>query len=223
MKKFLFLFLIISGFSYAQQPTRTILKTFDMSEEMYDFDTQQKISAVESKEKISSGKFFPLPKSYNERAEAIDYYLLPALKKGERLNTSKFYSQPKIGKTFPPFIATSYKGETIKSSNFKGKIIIINFQMSLEEPMFNKQSFREFLKVSNSDDRFYPVLFITMAMHEDLIEEYEVAMPIIDNAFQYGNKYGVETYPNYIVVDTTGKTVAIINSVKQLAKVLRKL
>ena len=103
--------------------------------------------------------------------------------------------------------------------------MILNFQVSLKAPVFDKKSFDQFLEMSKSNNKFYPILFVQSQESEnpDLIKQDELPLPIIENSFNFCNKYGVFIYPSYIVINSDGKTLGVYRNLDNLSKALREL
>ncbi|MDR7131683.1 peroxiredoxin [Algoriphagus sp. 4150] len=111
------------------------------------------------------------------------------------------------GEQAPDFELTDLEGNKVKLSDYRGKKVFLDFSMircgwckiALEE--FNKDDF-------NFKENIVP-LYINPVDEISLIKKYaanvRVSFPILPNAKQVGEEYGVSGYPSFYLIDEAGK------------------
>ncbi|MGB8704419.1 MAG: hypothetical protein WCD31_05265 [Gillisia sp.] len=191
---------------------------------IYDFATKKKLTDEEARKLPTLKNVAVLPKAFNESGEPIAYYLVHDVKKGARFDISKYYNQPEKGKKFPPFIAYSFSGRKISSSG-QGKILVLNFLISFDHSILQKEKFRKFLNIVNEDVNFTPVVFSLSGKEEAKLfsKDNNLSLPIVTNAQSFSQKYGIHNFPSYIVVDKEGICAGVFSDVDELKRALEQL
>lgn len=107
------------------------------------------------------------------------------------------------------FIVTDLKGNTIKLSELKGKVVVLNFWFTKcgpcvqEMPSLNKlvDEFKD------KDVVFLAITFNKKDIVEQFLKEKPFAYTIVPNANDVITMYGVKSYPTSIVINKKGEII----------------
>ncbi|REG78497.1 peroxiredoxin family protein [Algoriphagus antarcticus] len=111
------------------------------------------------------------------------------------------------GEMAPDFKLKDLDGNTVRLSDYRGRKVFLDFSMircgwckiALDE--FNRPDFQ-------FKDEIVP-LYINPVDEQDKIEKYvanvKVPFPVLTNAKQVGEDYGVSGYPSFFLIDESGK------------------
>lgn len=119
----------------------------------------------------------------------------------------KIWNAP-LGKSAPDFSLTNYKNENIKLSNYRNKIIILNFwagwcypcfvEMPLLAELKNKYPSAEFDIIAlNADYEF-------QGGYEKVIHDYNINYEILNSTPQVNELYDVPPLPLTLIIDKNG-------------------
>lgn len=126
-------------------------------------------------------------------------------------NFTSAYAQKKVkrlavGEIAPKFEQVSMSGDTISLDKYKNRKVLLNFSV------INCGYCQTVLKYINQDDYSMTdevsVLYINPEDGEEKMKKYvknlPIPFPIIANAKQIGEKYGVNAYPLFFLIDENG-------------------
>jgi thiol-disulfide isomerase/thioredoxin len=131
-----------------------------------------------------------------------------------------------IGASAPTFELTDLRGQTVSLSQFRGKIVILDFWATWCGPCRMSMPLLEKLQKENPDD--LKLLAINLEEPLDLVRDYVARQNInttvlLDSEGKVGRIYGSESIPMQVLIDKKG----IIRDVKvgfspRLGEMLRK-
>lgn len=186
--------------------------------------------------------YFSLSKILNYRSEIKkekleEYFnkLTTELKNssyGKLLDNYIYIKPPKIGDHFIDIIGKNLKGEEVKLSDFKGKIILLDFwagwcppcvkQMKEEfPPLIDKYKDKNFQIVSYSFD-------VNRKMWKNASDKLEISWPDFSNLTKMNNdpvtlQYALSTIPTSFIINKEGKILKRIEYDDDLEKELDKV
>ncbi len=159
---------------------------------------------------LKSGNFIPVIfGDTNHTAQAI---VFRAATKKEKEEFKQWQAQQnpnanfKPGKIAPEFETTNIKGEKIKLSNLKGKIVVINFWFTncppcvQEIPELNKIA----TKYKKSGVEFLAITFDSKEKITPFVKEHPFYFNIISD-MDIIRKYQNSNYPTTLIIDKDGK------------------
>lgn len=107
------------------------------------------------------------------------------------------------------FIVTDLKGKTIKLSDLKGKVVVLNFWFTkcgpcvVEMPSLNNLV----TEYKDKDVVFIAITFNKKGLVEQFLETKDFKYTIAANANDIITMYGVQSYPTSIVINKKGEIV----------------
>ena len=133
-------------------------------------------------------------------------------------------AESRTGKIAPEFRLTSYDGRTISLSDYKGKIVVLEW-LNYECPFvrYHYEEAKTMIKLANKyKDKNVIWLAINSTGHlttektEEFADKHKLGYPILDDrSGKTGRVYGAKTTPHMFIIDTQGRiayTGAIDNS-----------
>jgi peroxiredoxin len=128
------------------------------------------------------------------------------------MGTALFAAEEKTTKA-PDFTLTNYDGKTVKLSDYKGKIIVLEW-FSYECP-FARYNYEKTTVVNDLVNKFKDknVVFLAInstghqeaAKNKEFAEQFKVSHPILDDsAGSVGKAYGAKTTPHTFIIDAKG-------------------
>jgi thiol-disulfide isomerase/thioredoxin len=107
------------------------------------------------------------------------------------------------------FIVTDLNGNTIKLSELKGKVVVLNFWFTKCGPCVIEMPTLNTLvdEYKNKDVVFLALTFNKKGVVENFLYEHEFKYTIAANAMDAIRIYGVQSYPTSIVIDKKGAIV----------------
>jgi len=112
-----------------------------------------------------------------------------------------------VGSRAPDFELVNLAGETVKLSELRGKIVILNFWATWCEPCKVEMPFFE--KLSRNSQSEVEILAVNFdeppQQVEQFVNEYKLSFPVLlDPGGNVQNLYRVRGYPTTFVVDAAG-------------------
>lgn len=116
------------------------------------------------------------------------------------------YTPLKIGDKAPEFLATTMDGNKIDITKFKGKKVLLNF--SVTTCGYCMQALDRFNGKDFMITKDIPIFYISPEDNEERIETFtkskHIPFPIITDAEELGEKYKVNSYPRFFLIDEEG-------------------
>lgn len=105
------------------------------------------------------------------------------------------------------FIVTDLRGKTIKLSELKGKVVVLNFWFTKCGPCVQEMPTLNALvkEYKNKDVVFLAITFNKKGVVENFLEETDFNYTIAANANDVISMYGVQSYPTSIVINKKGE------------------
>jgi peroxiredoxin len=121
---------------------------------------------------------------------------------------------PKPGKIAPGFTLINYDGKTISLSDYKGKIVVLEW-FNYECP-FVKYHYEKVKTMTTLADKYKDKSVVWLAINstshlmadknKEFVDQYRISYPILDDKTgRTGRAYGAKTTPHMFIVDTGGK------------------
>ncbi len=113
------------------------------------------------------------------------------------------------GELAKDFIATDLKGNNIKLSKLRGKVVVLNFWFIKCKPCITEMPhLNELKELYNSNDvEFLAVTFDKKEMVEQFLDDHSFNYEIVANANDAINIYGVNSFPTNMVINQKGEIV----------------
>ncbi|MEJ6791221.1 MAG: TlpA disulfide reductase family protein [Lacinutrix sp.] len=111
-----------------------------------------------------------------------------------------------VGEKALDFIVTDLNGKTIKLSELKGKVVVLNFWFTKCGPCVQEMPALNALvkEYKNKDVVFLALTFNKKGVVENFLYETDFNYTIASNVI---NMYGIQSYPTSIVINKKGKIV----------------
>ncbi|MFK7696472.1 thiol-disulfide oxidoreductase ResA [Paenibacillus sp. HJGM_3] len=147
----------------------------------------------------------------NRKRIQIIIFVAVLLIGGYTIGNSLFAKEsiPKEGSTAPNFSLQGMDGKTHELSDYRGKVVVVNFWGSWCEPCYT-----EMPAIQNSyakwKDRGVEVLGLNLdespVTIQNFMKQYGLTFPVlIDNELRMRDKYHVKNYPTTFFIDGNGK------------------
>lgn len=113
------------------------------------------------------------------------------------------------GELAKDFIATNLKGHSIKLSELRGKVIVLNFWFIKCKPCIIEMPHLNDLKnlYNTNDVEFLAITFDKKEMVEQFLDDHTFNYTIASNANDAINIYGVNSFPTNMVINQKGEIV----------------
>jgi len=133
-------------------------------------------------------------------------------------------AESKTGKTAPKFTLTNYDGRTISLSDYKGKIVVLEwFNYECPFVKYHYEEAKTMIKLADKyKDKNVVWLAINSTVHltteknEEFADKHKLSYPILDDrSGKTGRAYGAKTTPHMFIIDTEDRVAysgAIDNS-----------
>ncbi|WP_452223945.1 peroxiredoxin family protein [Lacinutrix chionoecetis] len=107
------------------------------------------------------------------------------------------------------FIVTDMDGKTIKLSELKGKVVVLNFWFTKCGPCIQEMpSLNALVKdYKNKNVIFLAITFNKKGVVENFLDEHKFNYTIAANANDVISMYGVQSYPTSIVINQKGEII----------------
>jgi len=114
-----------------------------------------------------------------------------------------------VGEKALDFIVTDLNGKTIKLSELKGKVVVLNFWFTKCGPCIQEIPTLNALvkEYKDQDVVFLALTFNKKGVVENFLYDTEFNYTIVTNANNVINMYGVQSYPTSIVINKKGEIV----------------
>lgn len=150
---------------------------------------------------------FGQPKAYTMRTAT------PEEHETHRFRDRDPAKQPKGGQTIAPFVMKGVDGKTYQSADLVGKVVILNFWVSLDKSVWDEKQAASLAEVLRpyQGSAAPVVLGVFNSEHPAGMSEADVKkLPFVPvpNAYGFHNKYHITTVPTVLVLDKTGKVAA---------------
>jgi peroxiredoxin len=116
------------------------------------------------------------------------------------------------GKQAPDFVAQDLKGQAVRLSSQRGKVVFLNLWTTWCPPCRLEMPAMETLAKKLAGDDF-----VMLAVSEDdapasvqkFVDEMKITFPVlIDSTGEVGRRYGITGYPETFIIDREGRQVA---------------
>ncbi len=114
-----------------------------------------------------------------------------------------------VGELAKDFIATDLKGNNIKLSELRGKVVVLNFWFIKCKPCITEMPHLNELKAfyNNDDVEFLAITFDKKDLVEQFLDDHPFNYTITPNASDAVNIYGVNSFPTNMVINQKGEIV----------------
>lgn len=191
--------------------------------------TGQRMTISEYNELAKVDPFaYHLVPNYDEFGQSTTYTMRSAT--AEEHETHRFRDrdpakQPKAGQPIAPFVMTDVEGNTYRSADLLGNVVILSFWISLDKSVWDDKqaaSFAEALRPFQS--KTAPVV-LGILNSEQAKGESGKSLPFkpIPNAYGFHNKYHITTIPTIVVIGKDGKVVANLQGATSIDKLKQVL
>jgi peroxiredoxin len=151
---------------------------------------------------------------YRRRIQII-IFVAVLLIGGYTIGSSLFSEEsiPKEGSTAPAFKLTGLDGKVQELSDYKGKVVVVNFWATWCEPCY-----KEMPAIQNQYEKWKDRGVVVLGLNLDespvtvqtFVNQYKLTFPIlIDKEFRMRNRYHVVSYPTTFFINESGKIVKI--------------
>lgn len=152
---------------------------------------------------------------YNEYGQPNAYTLraaTPEERETQRFRDREPAKQPKTGQLITPFVMTGTDGNTYRSAELAGKVVVLSFWISLDKPFWSEKEaddFRNALKAYPVPNNLVALGVLNSEPPKDLeaINLKNLPFTPIPNAYGFHNKYHITSVPTLVVIDKSGKVV----------------
>ena len=153
---------------------------------------------------------------YNEYGQPNAYTLratTPEERETQRFRDRDPAKQPKAGQDIAPFAMTGTNGETYRSAELTGKVVVLTFLISLDKPFWTDKQTDELTHTLQPYQSATGPLVLGVLNSEPPKTTEQAspkALPFvpIPNAYGFHNKYHITTVPTIVVIDRSGKVAA---------------
>jgi peroxiredoxin len=147
----------------------------------------------------------------NRRTIQIIIFVAVLLIGGYTIGSSLFSKEsiPKEGSTAPAFTLSGLDGKKHGLSDYKGKVVVVNFWGSWCEPCYKEMPAIQ-KQYAKWKDRGVEVLGLNLdespVTIQSFVRQYGLTFPIlIDSELRMRNKYHVSYYPTTFFINSSGK------------------
>ncbi|GAB3995860.1 hypothetical protein GCM10028807_37100 [Spirosoma daeguense] len=159
---------------------------------------------------------YHLVPQYNEFGQAQGYVMrasTPEERQTHRFRDRDPAKQPKAGQSIMPFVMTGLDGNVYCSSELAGKIVILNFLISLEKEFWDDNQNADLTATlrsysSSTAPVVLGVLNSEQAKNDKNLNLQSLPFVPVPNAYGFHNKFHITSVPTIIVIDKSGKVVA---------------
>ncbi|MGV6845635.1 MAG: redoxin domain-containing protein [Lutibacter sp.] len=180
---------------------------------IYNKQTGKRIKKKEFYKLIKENPNLPLDRVIGSDGKVIRY--LVDLNRKNKLIFNSTLSSKKImpGELFPNFIAKTIDNRKIELNKFRGKIVILRFEMAANNFRFKKYEIKELdamiNKIENKNEKVKAIIIFRSSI-SDIKKGFDLPnsnFELIPNGFNYREKYSITSFPTTIVIDKSGKLV----------------
>ena len=216
MKKITFLLFLCSVITFGQQKIVTKKHTTTHAE-IIDYS---KIYQKTTGKKIKKKEFLKILKKYpNLQMESvigadgsIEKYLVDLSKQNKKNRNNRI--QPVLkGEVFPNFIAKTVENNKIELNKFKGKTVILRFELEANTFRFKKEEIKQLdgliNQVKNKNEKVKAVIFFA-SDKEEVRKGFNIPnsnFQLIANALNFHDKFSITRFPTTIIIDKNGVLV----------------
>jgi len=218
---FLILFILVN-FAYSQVGVGYSISV-NSNSEVYDYSTNKLLSKKQIEESMLNSTAVFIPKEFNNKAEPLNFYRVRNTS-NDYIDFSKYYDLPEIGEKFPEFSGRTIGNENLDSDDFRGKNLIINFQLMLKHPFVLSDQIKLIDDFVDSNEAFETILFTISGESDGLNfkKDSNLIAEIVAEATSYTKKYGVFKLPMYMVLDDNGVLKGIYTSAEETINAVSK-
>lgn len=170
---------------------------------------------------------------YNEYGSPAAYTIRPTTP--EEHDTHQFQernpdNRPKVGEAIPLFSMKDINGAVYRSTELKGRVVVLSFWISMRKPFWGPQQAKAFA------DAIRPYQsatgLVALGVLQDSAEDVSKVMVTetlpfvpVPNAYGFHKKFEVFALPSFIVLDKAGSVAAFIDGAdyKELSSVLTRV
>jgi hypothetical protein len=210
MKLITLIFVLSFSNSFGQitQVTTITIQKEDITNQVYNKKTEEKLSETELVELFKKHPSIVLEKIYDKFGNLEKAYFDPNNIVTGRLPRRSEEDLVKVGEIFPPFVFMTTDGDIIDKDLLLGKWILIRFDL------FGHLLNKEDLKLTNQEikrfkqNRKIEGIIVLIDSNEEelqkLAEEFK-SYKIIANGQNFHNKYSIFRFPTTVLIDPTGR------------------
>jgi len=158
---------------------------------------------------LLSVKKLNLEEVINKYGEIERYEIDPNIVSKEKF-TRDTGKRVKQGEVFLPFVMKSITNKTLDSDKLKGQYILLQFQLSINEPNLIEKPFLEFEKIL-SEHKNIQGIFISQSTKKeskDKIGNKSYHFEIVPNGRNFDKRYIIIDYPTMILIDKDGTLIS---------------
>lgn len=224
MKTICLILLLLLNMSYTfAQATQGISHSFTLSSKsvVYDRATGEQISR-EKLEVLLRKPESAFHKFFDERGN-ITHFEYDATISAREIQFYNPAERAKPGTDFPPFVMTTLDKKELSSEGMKGNILVLNFQLMLQGPLFKYEKIKAFEEILDNLKTPVKAIYITSSSSADTrkaLQNISLNYPIVTDAHNFREKYKVANVQTFIVIDAAGKLVGYADNDDELKQLL---
>ncbi len=197
---------------------RTVMR-IDESTAVFDKETDWRLSYRDYQHRIrADANAYHLEPIYNEYGQAGAYALRPTT--DEERTTHIFSDQdttgrPKIGQQMPLFVMTGHDGNTYRSADLKGRVVVLSLWLTLSRPLLDEK------RLNKLDDLLKPyqartnllslgTLSSSPAEVDLFLGSHTLPFVPVPDAYGFAKKFQALRFPTFIVIDKAGQVAAYL-------------
>ncbi|MFD1294963.1 peroxiredoxin family protein [Lutibacter holmesii] len=202
-----------------QKFTTSRVEKIDYSK-IYDKETGEKINKKDFIKIIENNPNLQLDEIIGVNGK-IEKYLVNLSKQNNKIINNR--KNPILkGELFPNFIAKTIDKKKIELNKFRGKIVILRFELEANSFRFKKQEIKQIdsliNNLKNTNEEIKAIIFFA-SNETDIKQGFDLPesnFELIPNALNFQERYSITRFPTTIVIDENGKLVDYYKSIDEM-------
>ena len=202
-----------------QKFTTSRVEKIDYSK-IYDKETGKKIKKKDFIKIIENNPNLQLDEIIGVNGK-IEKYLVNLSKQNNKIINNR--KNPILkGELFPNFIAKTIDKKKIELNKFRGKIVILRFELEANSFRFKKQEIKQIdsliNNLKNTNEEIKAIIFFA-SNETDIKQGFDLPesnFELIPNALNFQERYSITRFPTTIVIDENGKLVDYYKSIDEM-------
>lgn len=126
------------------------------------------------------------------------------------------------GELFPNFVAKTINKRKIELNKFRGKIVILRFELEANSFRFKKHEIKQIdnliNKIKNKEEKVKAIIFFT-SNELEIKKGFDLPnsnFELIPNGLNFQEKFSITRFPTTIIIDRNGKVVDYFNHIDDI-------
>ncbi|MFT4155764.1 TlpA family protein disulfide reductase [Parafilimonas sp.] len=140
----------------------------------------------------------------------LSWYYTTYLNDYKQINKTSLQLAP-VGSLAPPWKLESYNSkQMISLSDFKGKVILLDFWIKNCGPCIQSVPHLNKLEAKFKNEKFSVISINSYDTKSDIswfCNKFKTAYTVLLNGKEVADKYGINGYPTFVIIDKTGKII----------------